>query len=286
MKSLTAVIGLIALVLVAWNGLAVVVNEGQMAVILEFGRPVRAITEPGLSFKQPFVQSITYLDKRVQIYDAKPEDIITRDKKTMHVDNYAVWRISDPLKFLTTVGTPLGAQTRLDDVVYSELRAALGQHDFIDVVGKSRETVHQQVTLRSDAVSRLSYGVEILDVRIRRADLPKENQDAVFARMKSERQRQATQYRSEGAEEAAKIKAQSDKDKAIILAEANQKAEVLRGQGEAEAIQVYNAALGQDPEFYAFIRSLETYKKTLGNGRTRLILSPDSPLFKYLLGGR
>ena len=284
MKTLAAVLGAIILAVFIWNGAAVVVNENQMAVVLEFGRLTKEISEPGLYWKTPFVQNVTFLDKRVQLYDVKPEDIITKDKKTLHVDNYTVWRIVDPIKFITTVQSVVGAQTRLDDVVYSELRAALGQYDFIDVIGEARERIHETVTRQSNLTTKSAFGIEILDVRIKRADLPKENQEAVFARMKSERQRQATQYKSEGAEESAKIKAQTDKEKAIILAEANQKAQTIRGEGEGEAIRIYKETLQQDPEFYTFIRSLEAYRKSLTGDKKHFILSPNDPLFKYLLG--
>lgn len=276
---LLLVVGLI----IAWQTSAVVVNEGQQAVITEFGRPVRPLTQPGLYWRTPFIQDVTYFDKRLLLYDTQPTDIITQDKKTLRVDNYARWRIIDPIQFLESVGNERVAQSLLDDIIYSELRAELGRYDLIDVVASARDEIHHKVTVASDQKAR-QYGIEIIDVRIKRADLPPENQNAVFERMISERARQATQYRSEGEEEKAKIQAQTDKERALILAEARRKAEEIRGQGQAEAIQIYNAALSADPEFYAFIRSLEAYRK-LKPG-TRIILSPDSELFKYLRESR
>lgn len=285
-QSLAAVVGLLVLAVLVWNGTAVVVQENEAVVITQFGQPLTAFTEPGLHFKAPFTQTATRFDKRLQLYDSKETDVITRDKKTLRIDNYARWRIIDPMKFQAVVLTEQRAQQVLDDVIYSELRAELGNYDLIDVVSHSREQIHARVTKAADAKAR-AYGIEIIDVRIKRADLPAENQTAVYERMKSERQRQATQYRSEGAEEAAKIKATTDKERTILLAEAYQKAQTIRGQGEAEAIQVYNQALGQDPEFYRFIRTLEAYKKALaGSKQTTLVLSPDSELLRFFRGSQ
>lgn len=286
LKGFLILVGLIVAAVFAWGSTAVVVQENELVVITQFGQPVKAYTEPGLHFKAPFTQTGTYFDKRLQLYDSKETDVITRDKKTMRIDNYARWRIIDPLVFQAVVLTEQRAQQVLDDVLYSELRAELGNYDLIDIVSVSREQIHERVTKASDVKTR-AYGIEIVDVRIKRADLPAENQSAVYDRMKSERLRQATQYKSEGAEEAAKIKATTDKERQIILAEAYEKAQTLRGQGEAEAIQVYNQALSQDPEFYTFIRTLEAYKKALtGSERTTLVLSPDSELLRFFKGSR
>ncbi len=286
MKWPIAVIGALVLAVLAWNSTAVIVQENEAVVITQFGQPVEAYTDPGLHFKVPFTQTATYFDKRLQHYDSKETDVISRDKKTLRVDNYARWRIVDPMTFQAVVLTEQRAQQALDDVIYSELRAELGNYDLIDVVAHDREKIHQRVTAAADVKAR-AYGIEIVDVRIKRADLPQENQNAVYERMKSERQRQATQYRSEGAEEAAKIKATTDKERAIILAEAYQKAQTIKGQGEAEAIQVYNQALSQDPEFYSFIRTLDAYKKSLADGsQTTLVLSPDSELLRFFKGSR
>lgn len=280
MKSAIGLVLLIILVIFAFNVSTVVVDETKQAVITEFGRPIKVIDKPGLHFKTPFIQSVTTFEKRLLEYDSAPTDILTRDKKAMVVDNYARWKIVDPLKFLQAVGDERRAQTRLDDIIYSELRVELGRFDLTDIVATSREVIMANVTKRSDEIAR-QYGIQIVDVRIKRADLPTANQQAVYDRMRSERQRQATQYRSEGAEESQKIKAITDKEKTIILADAYKQAQITRGEGDAQAIKIYNEALNRDPEFYRFVRTLEAYRKSL-NGKTKLILTPDSEFLRYL----
>lgn len=280
MKSAIGLVLLIILVIFAFNVSTVVVDETKQAVITEFGRPIKVIDKPGLHFKTPFIQAVTTFEKRLLEYDSAPTDILTRDKKAMVVDNYARWKIVDPLKFLQAVGDERRAQTRLDDIIYSELRVELGRFDLTDIVATSREVIMANVTKRSDEIAR-QYGIQIVDVRIKRADLPTANQQAVYDRMRSERQRQATQYRSEGAEESQKIKAITDKEKTIILADAYKQAQITRGEGDAQAIKIYNEALNQDPEFYRFVRTLEAYRKSL-NGKTKLILTPDSEFLRYL----
>lgn len=282
MKTALALVLLIVLAILAFNVSTVIVDETRQVVITEFGRPVKVIDTPGLHFKTPFIQSVTSFEKRLLEYDSAPTDVLTRDKKALVVDNYARWKIIDPLKFLQAVGDERRAQTRLDDIIYSELRVELGRFDLTDIVATSREVIMANVTSRSDEIAR-QYGIQIVDVRIKRADLPAANQQAVYDRMRSERQRQATQYRSEGAEEAQKIKAVTDKEKTIILADAYKQAQIIRGEGDAQAIKIYNEALNQDPEFYQFVRTLDAYRKSL-NGNTKLILTPDSEFLKYFKG--
>lgn len=279
MKSAIGLVLLIILAIFAFNVSTVIVDETKQVVITEFGRPVKVIDKPGLYFKTPFIQSVTSFEKRLLEYDSAPTDVLTRDKKALVVDNYARWKIVDPLKFLQAVGDERRAQTRLDDIIYSELRVELGRFDLSDIVATSREIIMANVTKRSDDIAR-QYGIQIVDVRIKRADLPAANQQAVYDRMRSERQRQATQYRSEGSEEAQKIKAVTDKEKTIILADAYKQAQIIRGEGDAEAIKIYNEALNQDPEFYRFVRTLDAYRKSL-NGKTKLILTPDSEFLRY-----
>jgi membrane protease subunit HflC len=245
------------------------------------GKPVRTVQKSGLYFKLPWpIQSVSVFDKRLLDYDASPEDITTSDKKKLTLDNYAKWRIVDPLTFLETVQTENGAQARLDDIIYSELRAELGQHDLEEVVTVNRDTIMFVVTEKANR-KMMEYGIEVVDVRIKRADLPPENEKSVYDRMRAERQRIAKQYRSEGEEEALKIRAETDKDKVIILADAYKQAQMVRGEGEARAIEIYANAFRKDEEFYDFYRTMVAYKGTL-NKRTTMVLPLETEFFKYL----
>lgn len=256
------------------------VDEKQQAIILQFGEPIITIQEPGLNAKIPFIQTVSYFEDRLLEYDDAPTEIVTKDKKNLVIDNYARWEISDPLQFMQAVRDENGAQLRLRDIVYSELRVELGRYDLIDIVSVHRDTIMEEITKRCDEKSQ-KYGISIVDVRIKRADLPEENEKAVFQRMRAERIRQANQYRSEGAEEALKIRAQTDKERVIILAEAYKIAETNRGEGDARALKIYADAFQKDPTFYRFLRTLEAYKKTLNNNTT-IVLSTESEFFRLL----
>ena len=260
---------------------AFIVDQTQHAIVLQLGKPItEEALPPGLHFKLPFVQNVVFFDARILDYDAKPAEILTRDKKNMVVDNYTKWRIVDPLQFYRTVRSKQMAQARLDDIIYSELRVALGNYTLIEVVSDKRGVIMQEVTATSNDLVK-EYGIEVVDVRIKRTDLPAENERAIFGRMRAERERQAKQYRSEGQEEAAKIRALAERERSILLADAKRKASMLRGQGEAEAIAIWAQALEQDKDFYEFSRSLEAYEKSFRSGG-RLILTPDMPFFKHL----
>jgi membrane protease subunit HflC len=257
-----------------------IVDVTQTAIVVQLGKPVRTITQPGLQFKAPFIQEVTYFDKRLLDYDSSAQDVITQDKKTLLIDNFAKWRIIDPLKVYQAFQTQRGALRRLDDIIYSELRVELGRHDLSEIVSKTRAQIMAVVTERANEKAK-AYGIEIQDVRIKRADLPEQNEKAVFARMQAERERQAKQYRAEGAEEAQKIRSDAEKDREIILAEAYKTAEELRGDGDAKAFKIYAEAYRQDPKFFEFTRSMEAYKKTFSTNST-IVISPDSEFFKYL----
>lgn len=257
-----------------------IVDITQTAIVVQLGKPVRNVTEPGLNFKVPFIQEVTYFDKRLLDYDSSPQDVITQDKKTILIDNFAKWRIIDPLKVYQAFQTQRGALRRLDDIIYSELRVELGRHDLSEIVSKTRSEIMKVVTQRANEKAK-AYGIEVEDVRIKRADLPEQNEKAVFARMQAERERQAKQYRAEGAEEAQKIRSEADRDREIILADAYKTSEQLRGEGDARAFKTYAAAYRQDPHFFEFTRSMEAYKKTFG-GNSTVVMSPDSEFFKYL----
>ncbi len=279
MKKNLLLIILVLLILVAYFSLFIV-DETKQAIVLQFGKPVKAIQEAGLYLKVPIIQNVVFFEGRLLIYDAQPTEIITRDKKTLILDNYARWKIEDPLLFLQTVRDVNGAQPRLDDVIYSELRVDLGKFDMSEIVSQKRTEIMETVTQRSNEKS-MEYGINIIDVRIKRADLPPENEKNIFARMEAERNRIAKQYRAEGKEESAKIIAETEREKTVILAEAYKEAQQLQGEGDAEAIRIYAESFNQDPEFYQFFRTLESYRNSL-NENTTILLSPDSEYIKFI----
>tara|TARA_B110000438_G_scaffold86276_1_gene85757 strand:- start:38764 stop:39609 length:846 start_codon:yes stop_codon:yes gene_type:complete len=279
MKNLS--IALIVLVSIFFLSSIIIVDETEQIVILQFGKPVRTLTEPGLNYKFPApFQTATSFEKRLLEYDVPPEEILSKDKKSLIIDNYVRWRITDPLLFLQTVSAVPTAKTRLDDIVYSELRQELGTHDMVEIITENRELIMEKVTLASNEETS-KYGIEIIDVRIRRVDLPKENEASIYARMEAERKRQANKFRSEGEEEAQKIRAETDRDKTVILAESYKKAQQIRGEGEAKALDIYATSFSKDPDFYEFVRTLETYEKVIDD-KTTLVLPGDSKLFKGL----
>jgi len=280
MKKGTLLIVLIVAILFLANLSLFIVDETKQAIVLQFGKPIRTIGEPGLNWKLPFIQNVVFFEDRLLVYDAAPTEIITKDKKTLIVDNYARWKIVDPLKFLQTVRDLNGAQARLDDIIYSELRVDLGLFDMSEIVSERREGIMKRVTEISNEKAN-TYGIEIVDVRIKRVDLPPENEKYIFDRMRAERERIAKQYRAEGQEESAKIIAETEREKTVILAEAYKTAQTLKGEGEAESIRIYAESFNQDPEFYKFYRTLEAYTKTFKE-KTTVLLSTDSEFLKYL----
>jgi membrane protease subunit HflC len=262
-----------------------IVDETQQVVLLQLGKPVRTITEPGFNAKLPFpFQEKIVFDDRLLEYDSPPEAILSKDKKSLIVDNYVRWKIVDPLQFLKTVQAVPTAKSRMDDIVYSELRRELGTHDMVEIITENREEIMDVVTKASNEAT-LSYGISVIDVRIRRVDLPSENEESIYARMEAERKRQANKFRSEGSEEAQKIRAATDRDKTIILADAYKEAEKIRGEGDAKAVQVYAKSYSSDPKFYEFVRTLDAYKKVVDD-KTTLVLPSDSKLFKLLIEGK
>jgi membrane protease subunit HflC len=271
---------LLILMIFATSNSLFTVDETQTTIVTQFGKYIKSVTEPGLNFKIPFVQIVHYFDKRILEYDAKPAEILTKDKKNLVVDNYARWRIMDPFKFFKTVRTEAGAQARLDDIVYSDLREELARHNLSEIIDVRREAIMEVVSEKS-ANKAKQYGIEIIDVRIKRADLPREVEESVFARMRAERERIAKKYRSEGQEEVSKIRAKTDKEKVIILADAYKEAQKNKGEGDAEAVKIYARAFQRDPDFYDFLRTLETYEKAIDE-ETTLVLGSDSELLKYI----
>lgn len=276
----SALFALFVVVVAAYSLSCFQVSEATQAVVLQFGKPVKTIREPGLYFKLPFVQNVVYFEKRLLEYDAAPRELITRDKQQLVVDNFSRWRIVDPLKFYQTVTTINGAQSRIDDIIYSNLREVVGRTSLTEVVSGDRVALLRGVTTGSNLKAE-AYGVEVVDVRIKRADLPAKNEQNVFNRMRTEREQQAKKFRAEGEEEARKIRSQAEKERQVIVAEANRQAQVLRGGAEAEATEIYAAAFNRDPEFYNFMRTLEAYRRTISD-RTTLVLDPDTEFFSLL----
>ncbi len=254
------------------------VDQTESAVVLRFGEIVRVITEPGLYYKQPFVDTVVKYDKRILLYDIEPEKIITSDKKTLVIDTYALWRIADPKKFLTSMRDVRVAKTRIDDVVYSHIRDVFAKSTFDEVVSKRREELLKIVTnlCRKDLEP---FGIEVIDVRVKHADLPEENAKAVYNRMKAERYSIAAKIRAEGEKAAVAIKAEADKKAKIILAEARRKAEVIKGTGEASAAAVYAQAYSKDPEFYDLWRRLQILENLKVE---KIILGKDARILRDL----
>ncbi|MBT4482428.1 MAG: protease modulator HflC [Candidatus Latescibacteria bacterium] len=258
-----------------------VVDETEQVVITQFGAVIEpAVTGAGLHFKLPFVQKITVLDKRLLDYDTSPRAIYTEDKKNLLVDNYAKWRIRDPITFIRSFGTEVVAQARLDDIIYAGLREELGRHTLTEVISVNREAIMNAVTEKCHNIAK-EFGVDIVDVRIKRADLPEENKSAVFNRMRAERERMAMRYRSEGAEESQKIRAGADLMKRSIEAGAYRISEQIRGTGDSLAVKIYADAYRRDPQFYSFIRTLTAYKNTIDKN-TVLVLPLDTEFLKYI----
>ncbi len=271
--------GLGALILIIYYSVFSV-HMTKTAILLQMGRPVKTITEPGLHFKIPFIQQVKYFPSILLSNDSAPAELITRDKKNLLIDSYSMWRVSDPLKFLQTVRDQRGARSRLDDIIYSELRVEMGTHDLIDIILKTREEIMAVVTQKASEKAS-EYGIEVVDVRTKRADLPPEIANSIFDRMRTERERIAKEYRSEGNEEATKIRAQTDKEKVILISKAYKQEKTLKGEGDGNAAKIYAEAFSQDPKFYEFIRSMQAYKNSL-NTDTTIMLSENSEFLEFL----
>ncbi len=274
------IVGVVVVLLMMGASPFFIVDLTETAIVVRLGEPIHTLVEPGLKFKVPFIDEVTYFDKRLLDYDVPPQDVITLDKKTIRIDNYGKWKIRNPLKVYEAFQTQQRALNRLDDIIYSELRVELGKHTLTEIVSQSRTELMAHVTVAASAKAS-PYGIEIVDIRIKRADLPDQNEKAVFARMQAEREREAKLYRSQGEEEAQKIRSSAEKEREILLAQADKTAQELKGDGDAAAFAIFSSAYKQDPEFFAFTRTMEAYKKTMTE-QAMLVISPDSEFFKYL----
>jgi len=256
------------------------VNEIQQAIILQFGDPKRVILKAGLNYKIPFVQNVVLLDKRILNLDAPSEEMIASDQKRLIVDAFARFKIKDPLKFYISVGNERVARSRLSTIINARIRGVLGKEELAALVSKDRSRLMARITKNVNAEAE-KLGIEIIDVRIKRADLPAANSDAIYKRMQTERLREAKEFRAEGAEIAQTIRSTADKEVTIILAEANKKSEILKGDGDARRNKIFADAFGRDPDFFSFYRAMQSYEKSLIGGQTSLILSPDSEFFRF-----
>ena len=275
----------IILPLVAFIGALVffsvfIVKEVNQAIVLQFGDPKRIILEPGLNFKIPFIQNVVFLDKRILNLDTPPEEVIASDQKRLIVDAFARFKIVDPLKFYISVGNERVARSRLSTIINSRIRNVLGQQRLQTLLSEDRT---KQMSLIQDGVNNEAenFGIKIVDVRIKRADLPQANSDAIFRRMQTEREREAKEFRAKGAEMAITITSTADKEVTVILADAEKQSEIMKGQGDGLRNKIFADAFGRDPEFFAFYRAMQAYEKALIGGETSLILSPDSEFFKF-----
>jgi len=257
-----------------------VVKEVNQAIVLQFGDPKRILLKPGLNFKIPFIQNVVFLDKRILNLDTPPEEVIASDQKRLIVDAFARFQIVDPLKFYISVGNERVARSRLSTIINSRIRNVLGQQELQTLLSQDRT---KQMALIQEGVNNEAenFGIKIVDVRIKRADLPQANSDAIFRRMQTEREREAKEFRAKGAEMAVTITSTADKEVTVILADAQKQSEIMKGEGDGKRNKIFADAFGQDPEFFAFYRSMQAYGKAFNAGETSMILSPDSEFFKF-----
>ena len=256
------------------------VKEINQAIVLQFGDPKRVIATPGLQVKIPFIQNVVFLDRRILSLDPAPEEVIASDQKRLIVDAYARFKIVDPLKFYVSVGNEMVARSRLATIINSRLRSVLGKHSLATLLSEDRT---KQMAIIQDGVNTEAekFGITIIDIRIKRADLPQANSEAIYKRMQTEREREAKQFRARGAEMAVTITSTADKEVTVLLANAKKQSEIMKGEGDGQRNKIFAEAFGKDPDFFSFYRAMQAYEKALIGGDTSLILSPDSDFFKF-----
>ncbi len=282
-RLMIAAVGGVVVVLFFLLNALYTVHQTQQALVLQFGNPVRIVQDPGLHLKVPFVQQVEYFDRRVLDFDAPSVELVLGDQKRLVVDAFARYRITDALRFRQSVGNELAFRGRLEPIVFSSLRSVLGEAPLFTLLSNERPQIMNRI--KGDANKALEgFGVELVDVRIKRADLPPENSQAIFQRMQTERQREAKELRAQGAEVGQRIRARADRERRVLIAEAERESQILRGQGDAEAIRIFADAVRQDPAFFDFYRSLQAYREAFGDGSTSFVLSPDSEFFRFFHG--
>lgn len=256
------------------------VHQVQQVLLLQFGEPVGVIKEPGLKFKIPFIQDVNYIDNRILDLDAPPEEIIASDQKRLVVDAFARFKVVDPLLFYQTVGNEAIARSRMSALINSNIRQVLGSEAFSTVLSGERDALMRRIR---DLVNEEAkdFGILIVDVKVKRADLPQANSQAIYRRMQTERLREAAEFRAQGAETAQRVRSRADREKTVLIAEAQKQSEILRGEGDGKAVKIFADAFGKDPDFYSFYRSMQAYGQALGSDDTTMVLSPDSEFFRY-----
>jgi membrane protease subunit HflC len=281
------ILAILGVVLVAGGFLATsslfIVDQTEQALVLQLGEVRRVIREPGLWLKRPFIENVVYYDNRVLDFEPRHEEVIVSDQKRLVTDTYTRYRITNPLLFYQTVGSEAGVRGRLAALVTGSLRRVLGSVTLNDILSNKRAAIMRQIRDEVAAQAK-AFGIDVVDVRLRRADLPEENSQAVYARMQSEREQQARQYRGEGAEAAQTVRANAERERTVILAEAQRDAQRVRGDGDARAIKIYADAFGQDPEFFSFYRSLQAYREALNGRDTSFVLTPEGSFFRFFGG--
>jgi membrane protease subunit HflC len=270
---------IVAALIVGYSSLFTV-YQTQQALVIRLGQPVRVISEPGLNFKAPFIDAVVHIDKRILDLEAPPQEVIASDQKRLVVDAFARYRIKDPLRFYQTLGSINGANSQLSILLNSALRRVLGEVTFTHVVRDQRADLMARIRELVDHEAT-TYGVQVVDVRIRRADLPEQNSQAVYQRMQTERQREAAEFRAQGAQRAQEIRSRADREVTVLVAEATSRAEQIRGEGDGTRNQIFAEAFGKDPDFFAFYRSMQAYEQGLKHNDTRMLLKPDSNFFRY-----
>lgn len=280
-RAILVVVGLVIVAaLIGFFSSFYFVNQTEEALVLQFGAPQAVVTEPGLHFKTPLTQNVVFFDKRVLLLDALPEEVIASDKKRMIVDSFARWQITDPLRFYQSLIDHDTALMRLTPILSSSVRRVLGAHSFAEMLSEKRAALMIDI---KNAINQdvAGFGIKVIDVRIRHADLPQANSSAIYQRMQKEREREAAEYRAEGDETAQRIRARAAREVTVLTAEATRESEILRGEGDAEKTRILGGAYSQDPDFFAFYRSMQAYQDSLGQGGTTVVLSPDSDFLKY-----
>lgn len=279
-SKLIALIAGVFVLFIILSGSLFIVTETDQAIVLQFGEPKQIYREAGLKFKIPFIQNIVFYDKRVLDLDPPIQQVILSDQKRLNVDSFVRFKIKDPLKFYQTVGNEKIAEQRLNSVVNSSMRRVLGNVTLQAVLSSERANIMNMIYTQSNEEAS-KFGIEVVDVRIRSGDLPTETSQAIFARMRSEREREAAEFRAQGQEQAQQIRAKADRERTVLLAEAEKKAQILRGEGDFAALNTLGKETSKDPKFYAFYRSLQAYKTSLGSSDTTMVLSPESEFFRF-----
>ena len=280
-RGVLTVLGIVVLVIgILAFSTVFTVHQTEQALVLQFGDPKRIVTEPGLKFKLPFVENVVMFDRRILAFDAPVEEIIASDQKRLVVDAFARFKIVDPLLFYQTVGNEAVARSRLGAILNSSLRRVFGEVPLANVMTEERAELMDEIGILVNAQTR-AFGMNVIDVRVKRADLPEANSQAIYERMRTEREREAREFRAQGAEIAQRIRSRADREKTVLIADADKQSQILRGEGDGDRNRIFAEAFSQDPEFFAFYRSMQAYREALADDQTTMVLSPDSEFFRY-----